>query len=322
MLRFILTFFSIFNGIHSLSLNSTYMDKYNQYIQDYEKDFDYDNFIIFKNNLKFIENHNKNNNSYELEINYFSDQKISSNTHYIQNKKLEGKDPYPLNNSIIVPLSIDWREKDVVTDVKNQGNCGSCWSFSATGSIEGINAITNGILLNISEQELVDCSSNYGNNGCEGGSMDNAFKYVIKNGLCSEKDYPYTANDGNCQKCNSIVNITGYQDITSNNEKALKRVVSQQPVSVAIQANTRSFQMYSNGIYSDLTCGNQLDHGVLIVGYGYDLLYNMDYWIVKNSWGPNWGENGYIRMQRNIQDSTGICGIAMQPTIPTINLLN
>lgn len=316
MYKFLFSFINYFTIIDSLSLNSTYMDKYNQYIIENDKIFDYDNFNIFKNNLIFIEEHNKKNESYKLEINQFTDQKISSNNHFIQTK--EKNENYEIDNSIIIPLSIDWREKNAVTNVKNQGNCGSCWSFSATGSIEGINAITNGVLLNISEQELIDCSTTYGNNGCEGGSMDIAFKYAIKNGLCSEQNYPYKAIDGDCQQCNSVVNISDYKDITPDDEKALKRVVSQQPVSVAIQANSRSFQMYSNGIYNDLSCGDQLDHGVLIVGYGYDLFHDMEYWIVKNSWGPDWGENGYIRMQRNIEDSKGLCGIAMQPSIPLI----
>lgn len=314
MLKLFLSLVQLFNSIDSLSVNSSYMDHYNKYIIDYGKDFDYDNFDIFKNNLIFIERHNQKNESYKLEVNDFTDQKISSNNHFITSENGN----YEIDDSIIVPMAIDWREKGAVTHVKNQANCGSCWSFSATGSIEGINAITNGKLLNISEQQLIDCSTDYGNNGCEGGSMDLAFKYVIKNGLCSEKEYPYTAQEGSCEECDTVVNITGYQDITNNNEKALKRVVAQQPVSVAIQANSRSFQMYSSGIYSDLSCGNQLDHGVLIVGYGYDLFHDMDYWIVKNSWGPSWGENGYIRMERNIQDSSGLCGIAMQPSIPTI----
>lgn len=312
MLKIILSFIQLFNTIESLSVNSTYMNHYNNYIIEYGKVFDYDNFDVFKNNLKFIETHNQKNESYKLEVNDFTDKKISSNNNFIRSEN--GK--YQINDSIIVPMNIDWRKKTVVTHVKNQADCGSCWSFSATGSIEGINAINNGKLLNISEQQLIDCSTDYGNHGCEGGSMDLAFKYAIQNGLCSEEEYPYTAEEGQCQDCKNVVNITSFQDITSNNEQALKRVVSQQPVSVAIQANTRSFQMYSSGIYSDLSCGNQLDHGVLIVGYGYDLFHDMEYWIVKNSWGTQWGEDGYIRMKRNIQDSSGLCGIAMQPSIP------
>ena len=193
-------------------------------------------------------------------------------------------------------------------------------TFSTTGSIEGIVSIKTGELFNISEQELVDCSSDYGNNGCEGGLMDNGFKYVIDNGLCSEKEYPYEAVDGNCKRCKSVVDIKNYHDIESN-EKVLKRAVSQQPVSVAIQANLSSFRFYSDGVYSDPMCGDGLDHGVLIVGYGYDLMLNKEYWIVKNSWGEDWGENGYIRIERNSNKEGGMCGITLQASIYRIIIL-
>tara|TARA_B100000686_G_C16769204_1_gene963903 strand:+ start:70 stop:1017 length:948 start_codon:yes stop_codon:yes gene_type:complete len=313
MLKFFLPFLALINPLYSLEVNSSYMYKYLDHIKEYHKDFVYDNFLTFKNNVDFIEKHNKDEHSYTLELNQLSDQKISSNhiIYHHSNSSYEGDD-----KNIIPPFSIDWREKDVITAVKNQGRCGSCWSFSATGSIEAIHAIKTGVLLNISEQQLIDCSVDNGNKGCHGGSMDAAFKYVIDNGLCSENDYPYEAMEGQCMDCKEIVNISDYKDVIQNNEEILKRVVHQQPVSVAIQANLKSFQLYSSGIYSDPTCGTQLDHGVLIVGYGHDLFHNMDYWIVKNSWGPLWGENGYIRIQRNIENNSGLCGIAMQPSIP------
>lgn len=313
MIKLLMFFFTVINTSLSLNVNSSYMKDYLSYINNYNKEYNYENFLIFKNNSIMIEKHNNEKHTYKMKINEMSDHKISFNhIFYIPNNgTYQGE-------NIIEPLpnSVDWREKDVLSRVKNQGNCGSCWSFSSTGAIEAIHAISTGTLLNISEQQLVDCSDDYGNNGCKGGSMDNAFKYVIDNGLCSEKEYPYTAEKGKCKKCKTIVNISDYKNVVSNNEEILKRVVYQQPVSVAIQANLPSFQAYSSGIYSDPSCGSQLDHGVLVVGYGYDILHNMDYWIVKNSWGPNWGENGYIRIQRNIINKTGLCGIAMQPSIP------
>ena len=116
--------------------------------------------------------------------------------------------------------------------------------------------------------------------------------------------------------CKEVINISDYKDVIPNNEDILKRVVHQQPVSVAIQANLQSFQLYSSGVYSDPLCGKKLDHGVLIVGYGYDISYNMDYWIVKNSWGPHWGKMDTLESKKYIQDNSGLCGIAMQPSIP------
>lgn len=295
-----------------LSLNSTYMNKYNSFIEKYNKEFSFEKFEIFKENVKFINYHNDNN--YNLEINKFADEIIDNNIIFT---KKQNQNIIIFNNDTLVPLEKDWRKENAVTSVKNQGNCGSCWAFSTTGSIEGIVSIKTGELFNISEQELVDCSSDYGNNGCEGGLMDNGFKYVIDNGLCSEKEYPYEAVDGNCKMCKSVVEIKNYHDIESN-EKVLKRAVSQQPVSVAIQANLSSFRFYSDGVYSDPMCGDGLDHGVLIVGYGYDLMLNKEYWIVKNSWGEDWGENGYIRIERNSNKEGGMCGITLQASIPEL----
>ena len=221
----------------------------------------------------------------------------------------------------VIPDSLDWRKENVVTNVKDQGHCGGCWAFSTTGSVEGIVAIKTGTLVNISEQQLIDCSHQEGNHGCGGGIMDYGFQYIIdNNGICSEEDYPYQATDGICQDCEPIVQIERYGNIFPNNEKILKRGVAQQPVSIAIQANISSFRFYSNGVYSDPNCGTLLDHGVLLVGYGTDEETGLDYWLVKNSWGPSWGENGYMRMLRNASgvDEPGMCGVAMQPCIPLL----
>jgi len=139
----------------------------------------------------------------------------------------------------------------------------------------------------------------------------------MNNSLCSNISYPYTGQDGTCETdCKSLVTISNYSDVIQNNEKMLERAVQRQPVSVAIQANKRSFQMYKSGIYSDPDCGFELDHGVLLIGYGYDKDYDMNYWIIKNSWSDSWGENGYIRIQKNINDERGLCGIAMDPSFP------
>tara|TARA_Y100000817_G_C16857830_1_gene544717 strand:+ start:2344 stop:3279 length:936 start_codon:yes stop_codon:yes gene_type:complete len=310
MLKLILSIFQFISSFDSL----VNIQVYNDFLTLHNKTFNYDNFITFRDNMNYIHEHNKKNLSYTLGVNNRIDQNITSmNYNYIIKNTT-----YKTNESFIVPFEVDWRDKNVVTSVKNQGKCGSCWAFSATGSIESVNAIDTGNLINISEQQLMDCSSDYGNKGCQGGAMDNAFKFVIDNGICSEEEYPYTSQQGLCQPCKEVVRINNYKDIMPNNEGILKRAVAQQPVSAAIQANLMSFQLYSSGIYSDPNCGTKLDHGILIIGYGYDPEYNMDYWIIKNSWGENWGENGYIRIQRNVNQSSGLCGITLNPSIPLL----
>lgn len=224
------------------------------------------------------------------------------------------------SSTISAPASVDWREKGAVTPVKDQGQCGSCWSFSATGSMEGAWAIKTGNLVSLSEQQLVDCSYGvkYGNLGCNGGLMDSAFQYAIDNaGMCTEDSYKYTASKGTCEKCTPEVKISSCVDVTPDNEVDLEKAVAIGPVSVAIEADTKVFQFYKSGIITDSSCGTNLDHGVLVVGYGTE--GSSDYWIVKNSWGPTWGENGYVRLQKT--DSTkskGMCGIAMQPSYPVV----
>ncbi|KAG1652402.1 hypothetical protein FOA52_004582 [Chlamydomonas sp. UWO 241] len=221
-----------------------------------------------------------------------------------------------------VPAAADWRAQGAVSPVKNQGMCGSCWAFSTTGSVEGINAITTGKLVSLSEQELVECDTTQ-DQGCGGGLMDNAFKFIISNGgLDTEDDYPYTAVD--TETCNKrklrrhVVSIDGFEDVPANSEAALRQAVAHQPVSVAIEADQKSFQLYMGGVFSDPECGTQLDHGVLAVGYGTDAVGG-DYWLVKNSWGAQWGDSGYIKIMANFAEPTGLCGIAMVASYPTKN---
>ena len=269
-------------------------------------------------NHEFIEYHNSQNNSYIVSENSFiNDTYIDEFNSMHHNIYISDNNPILINFTELNKESVDWRKEYKVSSVKNQKKCGGCWAFSSVGAVESAWAIKHNTLYNLSEQELIDCSSE--NHGCEGGSMDLAFQYIINNGLCSNLSYPYTAQDGLCENnCQPLVKINNYSDIIQNNEKILKYAVQYQPVSVAIQANKRSFQMYKYGIYSDTDCGFELDHGVLLIGYGYDKTYDMDYWIIKNSWSESWGENGYIRVQRNIDDERGLCGIAMNPSVPII----
>ena len=232
------------------------------------------------------------------------------------NKKTSSCSKFKYNKEILDD-SIDWRNFDVVTPVKDQGYCGSCWSFSATGSMEGAWALYSGDLIELSEQQLIDCSISYGDLACNGGLMDNAFEYAIDNSMCSEEEEPYLEKISNCKVCENIAHFTSCVDVTSGNELHLKEAVFNTPVSVAIDANNDIFQFYSSGIIKQDDCSTNLDHGVLVIGYGEE--NGVKYWLLKNSWGESWGENGYFRLERmDKENNDGTCGITMQASYPVV----
>ncbi|CAN1197387.1 Probable cysteine protease RD21B [Linum perenne] len=287
-------------------------------------------FEIFKENLRFVDEHNSVERSYKVGLNRFADLTNEEyRTRYLgvsmdRKKEVNGSssavvgERYLFKKGDDLPASVDWREKGAVAPVKDQGQCGSCWAFSTVGAVEGINQIVTGEMISLSEQELVDCDTSY-NQGCNGGLMDYAFEFIMNNGgIDTEDDYPYRAADDVCdsnRKNAKVVTIDGYEDVPQNDEKSLKKAVAGQPVSVAIEAGGRAFQLYQSGVFTG-QCGTQLDHGVVAVGYGTE--NGVDYWIVRNSWGPAWGEKGYIKMERNVaKTKTGKCGIAMQASYPT-----
>ena len=218
------------------------------------------------------------------------------------------------------PSSVDWRNKGVVNPVRDQGQCGSCWAFATTANAESVWAIATGDLLDLSEEFLVDCASGAGyfNMGCNGGQPDSAFKYMINNGQCTESSYPYeagtTKNAGTCKKCTAApVHYSGCYDVVPKDQVSLMAAVSKQPVVIAIEADTRYFQSYSGGVLDSPNCGTTLDHAVEIIGYGTD--NGVDYWNVRNSWGPTWGENGYVRIKKTSStNDIGICGVAAEPS--------
>eukprot|EP01017_Pseudomicrothorax_dubius_P024561 TRINITY_DN2609_c0_g1_i2.p1 TRINITY_DN2609_c0_g1~~TRINITY_DN2609_c0_g1_i2.p1 ORF type:complete len:403 (+),score=116.29 TRINITY_DN2609_c0_g1_i2:112-1209(+) len=273
---------------------------------------------VFRDNVLKIKKIMDEGRPYTLAINQFADltqEEFASQYMGLKHQNRERNEIH-LDTSNLQD-SVDWRTKGAVTPVKDQGQCGSCWAFSATGSIEGLYAIRNGKLLSFSEQQLVDCSGSYDNQGCNGGLMDSAFQYVIDNGIEQESDYPYKAQDQRCKADSSKSDRTlkGFADVPQNNQDQLAAAIAQQPVSVAIEADRMVFQFYSGGILDSKACGTSLDHGVLAVGYGDES--GKQYFIVKNSWGPSWGEKGYVRIARTSGAGPGICGIAEMASYPT-----
>ncbi|XP_020578327.1 oryzain alpha chain-like [Phalaenopsis equestris] len=282
-------------------------------------------FEVFRDNLRYIDEHNAaadaGVHSFRLGLNRFADltNEEYRASHLGIRKPLRHRNPsdrYRLAAGEALPDSVDWTKKGAVVPVKDQGTCGSCWAFSSIAAVEGINQIVTGELISLSEQELVDCDTS-SNQGCNGGLMDDAFEFIIKNGgIDSEEDYPYRGRGGRCdsyRKNARVVSIDSYEDVPVNNEKALQKALANQPVSVAIEAAGRAFQLYQSGIFTG-SCRTELDHGVLAVGYGTE--NGKDYWIVKNSWGTDWGEDGFIRMERNVRAPSGKCGIAMKASYP------
>ncbi|GKC60724.1 low-temperature-induced cysteine proteinase-like protein [Tanacetum coccineum] len=289
-------------------------------------------FQIFKDNLRYIDEHNSGDHSYKLGLNKFAD--LTNDEYkltYTGAKTIDSKrkangvkksDRYSVRSGDALPESVDWRTTGAVAPVKDQGSCGSCWAFSTIGSVEAVNQIVTGDLITLSEQELVDCDTSY-NEGCNGGDMDYAFAFIVKNGgIDTDTDYPYTGKDGKCdssRKNAKVVSIDSYEDVPVNDEYALQNAAANQPITVAIEGGGRDFQFYTSGVFTG-SCGTQLDHGVVVVGYGTE--DGKDYWIVRNSWGAEWGESGYIRMERNINDKKGKCGIAMEASYPIKSGLN
>lgn len=297
-----------------------------KYASPSEEEYRMEIFMETRNNIaKHNEAFARGEVTYKMGLNKFADMTkeefANTMTGFRPNKLVRSRGlNYTRQNNVRLPSSVDWRQQGAVTPVKNQGQCGSCWAFSATGSIEGQHFRKTGQLVSLSEQNLVDCATDYPNSGCDGGDMVAAFKYVIDNGgIDTEDSYPYQRGDHyycryNVQNIGAT--ISNYVSIASGDQEALKEAVANVgPVSVAMYASLGSFSRYSSGIYYDARCGGEyyyLDHGVLLVGYGTE--DGTDYWIVKNSWGEDWGESGYFR----ISTKNNNCGIATDASYPVV----
>lgn len=288
---------------------------------------------IFKENLINIALHNHDErHSYKLAMNQFGHLKFDEFKNIYasslrpelssRQKNYEASNYKKFTEDDRLPLEVNWVEKGAVTEVKNQGACGSCWSFAATGALEGAYFLKTGQLKSFSEQELVACD--HVDLGCNGGAMDNAWQFIENNhGICTETDYPYTAGEGVrgfcATSCAPVADSTPVNIVdVLHDERSLEVAVANQPVAVAIEADEPAFQFYSSGVLT-AQCSQKLDHGVLVVGYGTDEETNVDYWLVKNSWGPMWGLGGYIKLQRGTQEALGgECGILLGPSFPEL----
>ncbi|KAF5817238.1 Cysteine protease [Helianthus annuus] len=293
-------------------------------------------FNVFRHNVKGIHESNKMDKPYKLAVNEFADMTNLEFVNTYANSKishyqaLRGPDPVPGSidsdpnkdyiyaNMTDIPPKVDWREKNAVTDVKGQGGCGSCWAFAAVVALEGINAIRTGKLVKFSEQQLVDCDMT--NKGCDGGLMEPAFTYVIKNGgIAPEANYPYVGKRETCDKAKigtDTLKIDGRQNVPTQDEEALMKAVAHHPVATGIQLSGHGLQFYSEGVYTG-DCGTEPNHGVGLVGYG-ENDKGLKFWTVKNSWGPTWGEKGYIHLHRGVKKE-GLCGIAKLSSFPIMN---
>ncbi|NXI43264.1 CATS protein, partial [Galbula dea] len=281
--------------------------------------------LTWEQNLRLVTLHNLEHSlglhSYELGMNHLADMTSEEVAALLTGlsaapgpKGVSSYRPQPVRE---LPDTVDWREKGCVTEVKNQGACGSCWAFSAVGALECQVKLKTGKLVSLSAQNLVDCSMMYGNKGCSGGFMTSAFQYIIDNeGIDSDESYPYTAQNGTCQYNASTraATCSRYVELPYGDEAALKDAVATiGPVSVAIDATQPTFFLYRSGVYDDPRCTQEVNHGVVAIGYG--TLGDKDYWLVKNSWGVTFGDQGYVRMVRNRGNH---CGIASYPSYPLI----
>jgi cathepsin L len=307
------------------------------FISKYRRSYDNSNefnyrYEVFRRNYQQIMDMNTNaeKNGFELGVNEFADltlEEFADTRLGLKDRprrrtfeqQLFGSMSARRSKKSDLPETVDWRTSgEYVNPVKNQGTCGSCWAFSTIGSVESAFAIKTGKLPQLSEQQLVQCSKGFGNGGCSGGFMEYAFKYAETYPLCTEDEYPYEGKDSTgCvhQKClNNPYKLSGFKDIDNMSRESLYTALTKQPVSIGVCAGNIAWQFYKKGVMKRF-CGDCLDHGVVTVGYG---TKDGDHIIVRNSWGPDWGENGYLRISSKDQSGKGTCGIYQLPSIPII----
>ncbi|KAH8307746.1 hypothetical protein KR044_012238 [Drosophila immigrans] len=314
----------LFALVASIQASITYEDvlnaEFDMFKVEHEKSYNDENeealrLQIFKDNKELIDKHNERyaagDETYEMGVNQFTDMlswefeqlvltQLNMSTHI---------DYMYVPSAVELPGSVDWRAKGAVTAVKNQGRCGSCWAFAAAGALESQVFLRTRQLVPLSEQNLVDCSRRYNNHGCNGGWPAAALKYIHDNGgIDVDKAYPYEGRDGNCRfRRNSIgAKVSSVVQVPPNEDALAHAVAEKGPVAVAVDAS--NFQHYRGGVFNDGNCRKQVNHAVIVVGYGHD------HWLIKNSWG-GWGERGYMRLARN---HNNLCHVASYGVFPTV----
>jgi len=297
---------------------------FEEYMRDFNKVYSTEEISfrksLFQSRVTLIKEHNSNPaHTWKMGVNKFADMTLDEQKSF---RGFASRMPH-LENSLsspqragAIPDSVDWRTKGIVTPVKDQGSCGSCWAFSTTESVESYTCLNTGSLLTLSPQNVVSCTPNPnqcgGTGGCGGATMELGFTYVANNGIALDKDYPYTATNGKCDETiPKAAKVTGYIKTIENNYTDVIYALASGPLSVTVDASTWS--LYSSGIFNGCSFKNiDLDHGVQAVGYGTES--GSDYWIVRNSWGVTWGEKGYIRLLRHSDgDTTKWCGPDTNP---------
>uniref|UniRef100_A0A7S2MBY8 Cysteine protease n=1 Tax=Alexandrium andersonii TaxID=327968 RepID=A0A7S2MBY8_9DINO len=308
--------------------------EFENFIKAYRKDYSPEErkarFAAFEANFRFVHSENFKGRTFELGLNEHADM---SNAEFMNMRlglsRPNGTKPWGdlqhlgtmVASGATLPSSVDWRKRGALTPVQNQGHCGACWTFSATGALSAAWQIQTGILAELSEQQLLDCTGG-STQGCKGGSMDAVFSYARRVGLCTADSYQYVAHQETCRSTSSCAvaipqgSVLGYRDVRPDSELSLMEAVAQQPVSVGIEAQGMSFQFYKAGVYSN-TCGDSPNHAVLLVGYGTEQSTGQRYWLLKNSWGPAWGESGYFKLLREASGS-GQCGVMTMPSYPVV----
>ncbi|KAI1886228.1 hypothetical protein AGOR_G00211830 [Albula goreensis] len=326
------------SSLHAVdhTLDSVWEDWKSLHGKEYTQDSEGQRRMIWEENHRFIQQHNleeaQGKHSYKLGMNQFGDLTDQEFRETMLGLDMSSVDvsSLPVWNGTVLhtPEQVDWRKQGYVTPVKDQGTCNSCWAFSSTGALEGQMFKKTRRLVSLSEQNLIDCSRCYGNRGCEGGLMDNAFRYIRdKGGIASESSYPYTAEDTMlCRYSESqrAASCKGYKILPEGENALRKALVYVGPISVSVNSSLHTFKFYESGIYFHRKCSKSPDHALLAVGYGKSIdepdtssraKHPYKFWILKNSWGTRWGEGGYMRLAR---DRRNHCGIGIFSVYPEV----